>query len=72
MMVTDGGQLIRIPINGIRIAGRATAGVTIIRLRDTETVVSVQRVVDAEDDEEVEAEEMVIDEANTKNKPDEA
>lgn len=54
MMVTDGGQLIRIPINGIRIAGRATAGVTIIRLRDTETVVSVQRVVDTEDDEEVE------------------
>ncbi|MCF6293307.1 MAG: DNA gyrase subunit A [Robiginitomaculum sp.] len=72
MMVTDGGQLIRIPINGIRIAGRATAGVTIIRLRDTETVVSVQRVVDTEDDEEAEAEEVVIAETTANNQPDEA
>lgn len=56
MMVTDGGQLIRIPIDGIRIAGRATAGVTIIRLRGDEKVVSVQRVVETdagEDGEEI-------------------
>ncbi|PHR57784.1 MAG: DNA gyrase subunit A [Robiginitomaculum sp.] len=55
MLVTDGGQLIRVPVNGIRIAGRATAGVTIIRLRGDEKVVSVQRVVDAGDDEEEQA-----------------
>jgi DNA gyrase subunit A len=52
MMVTDGGQLIRIPIKGIRIAGRATAGVTVIRLRGDEKVVSVQRVIEQSEDEE--------------------
>ncbi|VAW02842.1 DNA gyrase subunit A [hydrothermal vent metagenome] len=51
MLVTDGGQLIRIPVEGIRIAGRATAGVTIIRLRGDEKVVSVQRVVDSGEEE---------------------
>ncbi len=52
MLVTDGGQLIRIPVEGIRIAGRATAGVTIIRLKGDEKVVSVQRIVETGDDED--------------------
>ena len=52
MLVTDGGQLIRIPVAGVRIAGRATAGVTIIRLRGEERVVSVQRVVETEEEAE--------------------
>ncbi len=46
MLVTDGGQIIRIPVDGVRIAGRATAGVTIIRLKNGERVVSVQRIVE--------------------------
>ena len=46
MLVTDGGQIIRIPVHGVRIAGRATAGVTIIRLKNGERVVSVQRIVE--------------------------
>lgn len=75
MMVTDGGQLIRIPINGIRIAGRATAGVTIIRLRGDEAVVSVQRVVDTEDDQDVDAqtgeEATASDEVSVQNNSDE-
>ena len=50
MLVTDGGQLIRTPIDGIRVAGRNTQGVTIFRTRDDEKVVSVGRVED--DDEE--------------------
>ncbi len=50
MLVTDGGQLIRVPIGGIRIAGRATAGVTIIRLKNDERVVAVQRIVESEAD----------------------
>ena len=29
MLVTDGGQLIRCPVDGIRIAGRATQGVIV-------------------------------------------
>lgn len=40
MLVTNGGQIIRMPINDIRIAGRATQGVTLFRVSDNEQVVS--------------------------------
>jgi DNA gyrase subunit A len=46
MLVTDGGQLIRTPIGGIRIAGRNTQGVTIFRTGEAEKVVSVERIED--------------------------
>jgi DNA gyrase subunit A len=46
MLVTDGGQLIRTPVDGIRIAGRNTQGVTIFRTREDEKVVSVERIED--------------------------
>ena len=56
MLVTDGGQLIRCPIEGIRIAGRNTQGVIVFNTADDEKVVSVERVTDTgEDDEAVEA-----------------
>ena len=41
MLVTDGGQLIRCPIEGIRIAGRNTQGVIVFNTADDEKVVSV-------------------------------
>jgi DNA gyrase subunit A len=44
LLVTDGGQLIRCPVNDIRIAGRATRGVTLFRVADRERVVSVIRL----------------------------
>ncbi|MEM9494611.1 MAG: DNA gyrase subunit A [Pseudomonadota bacterium] len=50
MLVTDGGQMIRTPVDGVRIAGRNTQGVTIFRTRDDEKVVSVSRVEDEEDE----------------------
>ncbi|MFM8606904.1 MAG: DNA gyrase subunit A [Hyphomicrobiales bacterium] len=46
MLVTDGGQLIRCPVDGIRIAGRATQGVTVFNTADGERVVSVERISD--------------------------
>ncbi|MFZ5619000.1 MAG: DNA gyrase subunit A [Pseudomonadota bacterium] len=46
MLVTDGGQLIRTPVDGIRIAGRNTQGVTIFRTGEEEKVVSVERIED--------------------------
>ena len=52
MLVTDGGQLIRTPVNDIRAAGRNTQGVTIFRTRKDENVVSVGRIDDVEGDEE--------------------
>jgi DNA gyrase subunit A len=41
MVVTDGGQLIRCPVQGIRIAGRNTRGVRLLRVAEGERVVSV-------------------------------
>ena len=39
MLVTDGGTLIRCPVDGIRIAGRATRGVRIVNVSEGERVV---------------------------------
>ena len=50
MLVTDGGQLIRCPVDGIRKAGRSTQGVIVIDTADDESVVSVECV--KEDDED--------------------
>ncbi len=58
MLVTDGGQLIRCPVNDIRIAGRSTQGVTVFRTGKDEKVVSVSRIsedVNGDDDEEGDA-----------------
>ncbi|MEM8937349.1 MAG: DNA gyrase subunit A [Pseudomonadota bacterium] len=52
MLVTDAGQLIRTPIDDIRVAGRNTQGVTIFRTRDDEKVVSVGRIEDVDDAED--------------------
>ncbi|KZM49751.1 DNA gyrase subunit A [Labrenzia sp. OB1] len=52
MLVTDGGQLIRCPVHGIRIAGRATQGVIVFKTAEGEKVVAVEGLseVDEEDD----------------------
>ena len=52
MLVSDGGQLIRVPINGVRLASRATKGVTIFSTAKDEKVVSVERISEPEGDEE--------------------
>src|SRR6202008_4986723 len=44
MLVTDGGQLIRCPVDGIRIAGRSTQGVIVFSTAAAERVVSVERL----------------------------
>ncbi len=41
VLVTDSGKLIRCPVNDIRIAGRRTQGVTLLRTEEDEKVVSV-------------------------------
>ena len=49
MLVTNGGKLIRCPVEGIRIAGRSTRGVTLFRVAEGERVVSVARLIDVGD-----------------------
>ena len=51
MLVSDGGQLIRVPVGGIRIASRATKGVTIFSVSEGEKVVSVERISEPEGEE---------------------
>ena len=54
MMVTDGGKLIRMPVDDIRVAGRKTQGVILFRTADDERVVSVTKLdADAGADEEI-------------------
>ncbi len=50
MLVTDGGQVIRMPVHDIRIIGRGTQGVTLFDVGEGEKVVSVERLSEAEDD----------------------
>ncbi len=53
MLVTDGGQLIRCPVDGIRIAGRSTQGVIVFSTSEGEKVASVERLTEeAQDGEE--------------------
>lgn len=54
MLVSDGGQLIRVPVDGIRIASRATKGVTIFSTAKDEKVVSVERISEPEGEDDVE------------------
>ena len=46
MLVTDGGQLIRCPVGGIRVAGRNTQGVTVFKTAEGEKVVAVEHIPD--------------------------
>ncbi|MGA9824977.1 MAG: DNA gyrase C-terminal beta-propeller domain-containing protein, partial [Methylocystis sp.] len=46
MLVTNGGQLIRCPVDGIRIAGRGTQGVIVFNTATGERVVSVEHIGD--------------------------
>ena len=44
MLVTDGGKLIRCPVDDVRIAARNTQGVRIFKTEEDEKVVSVERI----------------------------
>jgi DNA gyrase subunit A len=44
VLVTDGGQLIRCPVDDIRITGRNVQGVRILKTEEEEKVVSVERI----------------------------
>jgi DNA gyrase subunit A len=53
MLVTNGGKLIRSPVNDIRIAGRSTRGVVLFKMDDGERVVSVAHLAEVNDNPEV-------------------
>lgn len=51
MLISDGAQLIRVPVNGIRYTSRASKGVRVFRTADGEKVVAVERLSEPESDE---------------------
>ena len=52
MLVTDTGRAIQIPVDGISIIGRNTKGVRLMRVADDERIVSVARMVEADEAED--------------------
>ncbi|MEX4007777.1 DNA gyrase subunit A [Neoaquamicrobium sediminum] len=48
MLVSDGGQVIRVPVHNIRFASRTAKGVTIFNTAEGEKVVSVERISEPE------------------------
>jgi DNA gyrase subunit A len=51
VMTSDGGQIIRMSVDDIRVARRSTRGVTLFRVAEDERVVSVARLRDDDEDE---------------------
>ena len=49
ILVSDKGQIIRVNINQVRIAGRSTQGVTIFKIPETDRIVNVSRVEEFEE-----------------------
>ncbi|NRP85618.1 DNA gyrase subunit A [Rhizobium lusitanum] len=68
MLVSDGGQLIRVPVGGIRIASRATKGVTIFSTAKDENVVSVERISEPEGEDDA----VIEDDGTATGEPGEA
>ena len=56
MLVSNAGQLIRVPVDNIRYASRASKGVRVFRTAKDESVVSVERISEPEEDDEVDGE----------------
>ncbi|GKX56001.1 DNA gyrase subunit A [Leminorella grimontii] len=52
MLITDAGTLVRTRVAEVSVVGRNAQGVTIIRTAEDERVVGLQRVADAEEDDE--------------------
>jgi DNA gyrase subunit A len=50
MLISNAGTVIRMPVDGIRRAGRATQGVIVMRLREGEQVSSLAPVVESDAD----------------------
>lgn len=63
MLVTDGGQLIRTPVENIRMTGRSAQGVTIFKVEAQEKVVSVAWLIQDDDEETEEGEDISLTDA---------
>ena len=69
MMVTNGGQVIRMPLHDVRVAGRKTLGVTLFRVGAEERVVSVATIAEEEGENGVDTGVETGDDANGSVEP---
>ncbi|GHF28012.1 DNA gyrase subunit A [Kordiimonas sediminis] len=65
MMVTDQGKLIRTPVHDVRIASRNTKGVTLFKVSDKETIVSVAKLQEDSSDDDDSGEDVTGSEEGT-------
>jgi DNA gyrase subunit A len=65
LLISDRGQMIRVPVEGIRVAGRATKGVTIFNTAENEKVVSVERIPDQGGEDEIVAAEAEVEDSSS-------
>ena len=68
MIITQLGNILRIPVSGLRLMGRATQGVKLINLKENDSIASVACV---EIDEEEEGEALPAEPDNENSSPDE-
>lgn len=49
MIITDKGQVVRTKVSGISLIGRVAQGVRVVRLKDGEKVVAIEKIAESED-----------------------
>jgi DNA gyrase subunit A len=53
MLVSDRGTLVRTRVDEVSVLGRNTQGVTLIKVAEKEKLVGVERICDADEDDDV-------------------
>ena len=65
MLITNGGTLVRTRVAEVSIIGRNTQGVKIIGVSENEQLISIEKVAESDEDEEVGSEGDAVDEAQS-------
>ena len=55
MLITQGGKIIRIGVDGVRVSGRSTQGVKLMDLDSEDRLVAVAKLAERDEEEEIEA-----------------
>jgi DNA gyrase subunit A len=63
MIITTNGKMIRIPVKGVRVIGRSTQGVTLIKMAKSDRIGSFTRIAQKEEEDSSEAPELPDEEA---------
>jgi DNA gyrase subunit A len=64
MIITQYGNILRSPVSALRVMGRATQGVRLINLKESDIIASVAIVLEKESGEEADTEDVIINKEN--------